>query len=216
MGCVLSLAAAVGAVAVVLALRLWLVLHSRVVVPRESVSLMAVAGSGGHTTELLRLLEHLSSAYSPRHYVIADTDDISARKIHAFELSRADRDPSNMAPGHHIHRIPRSREVQQSWLSTVLSTLHAAWLALPLTYRLKPDLVLCNGPGTCVPVCASALLLGVLGIKRVTIVYVESICRVEHLSLSGKILQHFCDHFVVQWPPLKKKYPKSVYLGRLV
>ncbi|KAM7055226.1 UDP-N-acetylglucosamine transferase subunit ALG14 isoform 2-T2 [Molossus nigricans] len=140
MGCVLSLAAAVGAVAVVLALRLWLVLHSRVVVPRESVSLMAVAGSGGHTTELLRLLEHLSSAYSPRHYVIADTDDISARKIHAFELSRADRDPSNMAPGHHIHRIPRSREVQQSWLSTVLSTLHAAWLALPLTYRLKPDL----------------------------------------------------------------------------
>lgn len=30
----------------VLALRLWLVLHSRVVVPRESVSLMAVAGSG--------------------------------------------------------------------------------------------------------------------------------------------------------------------------
>ncbi|KAM7055227.1 UDP-N-acetylglucosamine transferase subunit ALG14 isoform 3-T3 [Molossus nigricans] len=142
MGCVLSLAAAVGAVAVVLALRLWLVLHSRVVVPRESVSLMAVAGSGGHTTELLRLLEHLSSAYSPRHYVIADTDDISARKIHAFELSRADRDPSNMAPGHHIHRIPRSREVQQSWLSTVLSTLHAAWLALPLTYRLKPDLAL--------------------------------------------------------------------------
>nr|KAF6412645.1 ALG14 UDP-N-acetylglucosaminyltransferase subunit [Molossus molossus] len=96
MGCVLSLAAAVGAVAVVLALRLWLVLHSRVVVPRESVSLMAVAGSGGHTTELLRLLEHLSSAYSPRHYVIADTDDISARKIHAFELNRADRDPSNM------------------------------------------------------------------------------------------------------------------------
>lgn len=30
----------------VLAVRLWLVLHSRVVVPRESVSLMAVAGSG--------------------------------------------------------------------------------------------------------------------------------------------------------------------------
>lgn len=46
MGCVLILVAAAGAVAVVLALRLWLVLHSRVVVPRESVSLMAVAGSG--------------------------------------------------------------------------------------------------------------------------------------------------------------------------
>ncbi|XP_016071796.1 PREDICTED: UDP-N-acetylglucosamine transferase subunit ALG14 homolog [Miniopterus natalensis] len=216
MGCLLLLAAAAGAVAVVLALRLWLVLHSRVVVPRESLSLMAVAGSGGHTTELLRLLEHLSSAYSPRHYVIADTDEISARKINAFELSRADRDPGSMSPGHYIHRIPRSREVQQSWLSTVLTTLHSACLSFPLTYRLKPDLVLCNGPGTCVPVCVSALLLGVLGIKRVTIVYVESICRVEHLSLSGKILHHFCDYFVVQWPTLKQKYPKSVYLGRIV
>lgn len=35
----------------VLALRLWLVLHSPVVVPRESVSLMAVAGSGKYEAD---------------------------------------------------------------------------------------------------------------------------------------------------------------------
>lgn len=46
MGALLILAAASGAVAVVLALRLWFVLHSRIVVPRKSVSLMVVAGSG--------------------------------------------------------------------------------------------------------------------------------------------------------------------------
>ncbi|KAM8782500.1 UDP-N-acetylglucosamine transferase subunit ALG14 [Rhynchonycteris naso] len=216
MGCVLILAAAAVAVAVVLALRLWLLLHSQVVVPRKSVCLMAVAGSGGHTTELLRLLEHLSSAYSPRHYVIADTDDLSAQKIHSFERNRADRDPGTTIPEHHIHRIPRSREVQQPWLSTALTTLHAAWLSFPLTYRVRPDVVLCNGPGTCVPICASALLLGILGIKKVTIVYVESVCRVEHLSLSGRILHPISDYFLVQWPALKKKYPKSVYLGRIV
>ncbi|XP_066103350.1 UDP-N-acetylglucosamine transferase subunit ALG14 [Saccopteryx bilineata] len=216
MECILILAAAAGAVAAVLALRLWLVLHSQVVVPRKSVRLLAVAGSGGHTTELLRLMGHLSSAYSPRHYVIADTDELSAQKIHSFERNRADRDPGTMAPEHHIHRIPRSREVQQPWLSTVLTTLHAAWLSFPLTYRVRPDVVLCNGPGTCVPICASALLLGILGIKKVTIVYVESVCRVEHLSLSGRILLPLSDYFLVQWPALKKKYPKSVYLGRLV
>lgn len=76
--------------------------------------------------------------------------------------------------------------------------------------------VLCNGPGTCVPICVSALLLGILGIKKVIIVYVESICRVETLSLSGKILWHLSDYFIVQWPTLKEKYPKSVYLGRIV
>lgn len=210
------LAAVAGAAAVLLALRLWIVLHSRVVVPRESLSLMVVAGSGGHTTEILRLLEYLSNAYSPRHYVIADTDEMSAQKISSFELDRTDRDPSTRFPKYYIHRIPRSREVQQSWLSTVLSTLYSMWLSFPLTYRVKPDLVLCNGPGTCVPICVSALLLGILGIKKVIIVYVESICRVEHLSLSGKILFHLSDYFIVQWLTLKEKYPKSVYLGRIV
>ncbi|XP_062962890.1 UDP-N-acetylglucosamine transferase subunit ALG14 homolog isoform X1 [Cynocephalus volans] len=216
MGCVLLLAAAAGAVAVCLVLRLWIVLHSQGVTPRESLSLLVVAGSGGHTTEILRLLGSLSSAYSPRHYIIADTDEMSAKKINSFELDRADRDPSTMYTKYYIHQIPRSREVQQSWLSTVITTLRSMWLSFPLIHRVKPDLVLCNGPGTCVPIVVSALLLGILGIKKVIIVYVESICRVETLSLSGKILFHLSDYFIVQWPALKEKYPKSVYLGRIV
>ncbi|NXT97864.1 ALG14 transferase, partial [Buphagus erythrorhynchus] len=115
-----------------------------------------------------------------------------------------------------LDRIPRSREVRQSWISSVLTTLHSILYSLPLTYKRQPDLILCNGPGTCVPVCLSAFLLGLLRIKRTIIVYVESICRVETLSLSGKILYYFSDYFIVQWPDLKKKYPKSVYLGRIV
>nr|XP_044994330.1 UDP-N-acetylglucosamine transferase subunit ALG14 homolog isoform X3 [Jaculus jaculus] len=170
--CFVILAATMGAVTLVLILRLCIVLRSHDVKPRESLSLLIVAGSGGHTTEILRLVGSLSSAYSPRHYIIADTDTMSANKINSFEHDRVDRDSS--------------------------------------------ALVLCNGPGTCVPVCVSALLLGVLGIKKVIIVYAESICRVETLSLSGKILFYLSDYFIVQWPTLKEKYPKSVYLGRIV
>ncbi|XP_019812578.2 UDP-N-acetylglucosamine transferase subunit ALG14 [Bos indicus] len=217
MGGALILAAAAGALALLLlAVRLWVVLSPRAPVPRRSLSLLVVAGSGGHTTEMLRLLENLSNAYSPRHYIVADTDEMSTHKINSFEQIRADRNPSATFPEYYVHRIPRSREVQQSWLSSVLTTLYSMWLSFPLTYRVKPDLVLCNGPGTCVPICISALLLGILGIKKVIIVYVESICRVEHLSLSGKILFHLSDYFIVQWPTLKEKYPKSVYLGRIV
>ncbi|XP_047404573.1 UDP-N-acetylglucosamine transferase subunit ALG14 homolog isoform X1 [Sciurus carolinensis] len=216
MVCVLVLAAAIGAVAVVLLFRLWVVLQLQDVTPRASLNLLVVAGSGGHTTEILRLVGSLSSAYSPRHYVIADTDEMSANKINSFELDQANRDYNTMCTQYYIHRIPRSREVQQSWLSTVFTTLHSMWLSFPLVHRVKPDLVLCNGPGTCIPICISALLLGILGVKKVIIVYVESICRVETLSMSGKILFHLSDHFIVQWPTLKEKYPKSVYLGRIV
>ncbi|XP_077808864.1 UDP-N-acetylglucosamine transferase subunit ALG14 isoform X3 [Macaca mulatta] len=140
MVCVLILAAAAGAVAAFLILRIWVVLRSRDFTPRESLSILVVAGSGGHTTEILRLLGSLSNAYSPRHYVIADTDEMSANKINSFELDRADRDPSNMYTKYYIHRIPRSREVRQSWPSTVFTTLHSMWLSFPLIHQVKPDL----------------------------------------------------------------------------
>ncbi|XP_043861533.1 UDP-N-acetylglucosamine transferase subunit ALG14 homolog isoform X2 [Dromiciops gliroides] len=163
----------VGVIAALILLRLWFLLSfQKGGLQPVSVRVLVVAGSGGHTTEILRLLGSLSKDYNPRHYVLADTDKMSAVKIRLFEEKRAERD--------------------------------------------SESLVLCNGPGTCVPICASALLLGILGIKKVTIVYVESICRVETLSLSGKILYHFSDYFFVQWPALKGKYPKSVYLGRIV
>ncbi|KAJ6658438.1 hypothetical protein lerEdw1_020142 [Lerista edwardsae] len=116
---------------------------------------------------------------------------------------------------------------QKAMTGVVRSCIRAAQEAIPdpvvacpcgLLCFLKPGImeILCNGPGTCVPICISALLLKMLGLKRLTIVYVESLCRVENLSLTGKILYRFSDHFIVQWPALKEKYPKSVYLGRIV
>ncbi|XP_053929746.1 LOW QUALITY PROTEIN: UDP-N-acetylglucosamine transferase subunit ALG14 homolog [Cuculus canorus] len=177
------------------------------------LKLLVVAGSGGHTTEILRLLSCLSESYSPKHYILADSDNMSEVKIRSFEQKRSETFSGSQFT---LHRIPRSREVRQSWTSSVVTTLYSILYSLPLIYKLKPDLILCNGPGTCLPVCISALLLGLLGIKRTIIVYVESICRVETLSLSGKILYYFSDYFIVQWRDLKEKYPKSVYLGRIV
>ncbi|XP_036935465.1 UDP-N-acetylglucosamine transferase subunit ALG14 homolog isoform X1 [Acanthopagrus latus] len=180
---------------------------------KGSVAVLIVAGSGGHTSEILRVMECLSAAYTPRHYVIADTDRMSEEKICTLEnLNRhSDRDPQFT-----ICRIPRSREVHQSWSSSVISTLNALRFSLPLVFRLRPDMVLCNGPGTCVPLCAAGLLLGILGMKKVLIVYVESICRVQTLSLTGKILYPISDYFFVQWASLRDKYPKSIFLGRIV
>lgn len=94
--------------------------------------------------------------------------------------------------------------------------MNALWYSLPLVFRLRPDMVLCNGPGTCVPLCVAGLLLGILGMKKVLIVYVESICRVQTLSLTGKILYPISDYFFVQWSSLRDKYPKSIFLGRIV
>lgn len=44
--------------------------------------------SGGHTTEMIRLLGSLSVYYQPRIYVLAETDKMSAEKITSFEKNR--------------------------------------------------------------------------------------------------------------------------------
>ena len=42
------------------------------------------------------------------------------------------------------------------------------------------------------------------------------VVRRVQLSLSGKILVHFADQFLVQWPQLAERYPgKARYIGRL-
>ena len=43
----------------------------------------------------------------------------------------------------------------------------------------------------------------------------ESIARVRTLSLSGRLLLHVADHFLVQWPQLTQRYPKARFIGRL-
>ena len=177
---------------------------------------MAVLGSGGHTAEMLQLLSSMDLAsYAPRDYVLATTDHTSAQKIEAFEAERQRRG-AGPATEHKLLRLPRSREVGQSYASSALTTLHALVHSVAHVFAARPALVLCNGPGTCVPVAVAALLLRLLGVKYVAVVYVESVCRVETLSLSGKIMLRLADHFLVQWPQLVSAYPKARFIGRLV
>ena len=63
------------------------------------------------------------------------------------------------------------------------------------------------------PLCYAAFLYKVLGIMDTEIVFVESFCRVEKLSLTGKLLYYIADKFIVQWPQLAAKYPHTDYLG---
>ncbi|XP_014881075.1 UDP-N-acetylglucosamine transferase subunit ALG14 isoform X2 [Poecilia latipinna] len=140
-------------------LRVYFVLNSGSNHPpktRSHVAVLVVAGSGGHTTEIMRLMESLSAAYTPRHYVIADTDKMSEEKIVAFESSKPQ---SHADVQFTINRIPRSREVAQSWSSSVVSTLKALRYSLPLVFRLQPDVLLEVGT-TCLTLRCCVMVQG--------------------------------------------------------
>lgn len=67
----------------------------------------------------------------------------------------------------------------------------------------QPDVFVSTGALISIPV----LILGKLRKKKV--IFVESMARVEDLSLSGKIAYRFADVFVVYWESLARKYPKA-------
>lgn len=163
--------------------------------------------------KLLKGLD-LTNTYAPVDFVVADTDAMSIDKLKQFATSSAN------FTNYNVHAISRSRRVGQSYLTSVFTTLLAFCYALPLVWRLRPSLLLVNGPGTCLPICFIVFVLArvLCLLPRCRIVFVESICRVQRLSLTGKLFYwtRITSDFIVQWPELKQKYPRSVYLGRLV
>ncbi|KAK9842303.1 hypothetical protein WJX81_005535 [Elliptochloris bilobata] len=181
-------------------------------VPSRQVSTLIVLGSGGHTAEMLTLAAHLDKQhYSPRCYVVAATDRMGEAKANAAEACGR-----GVAEGQAcVCKIPRSREVGQSYVSSVWTTLVALCAAFSVVFSQRPELVLVNGPGTCVPICLAALVYRLVLWRRCLLVYVESIARVDTLSLSGKILYRIADCTFVQWPQLQRKYPRTLCVGRL-
>ena len=187
----------------------------------HTVSTMIVLGSGGHTSEMITLTSNLDRhVYQPIYYVASKTDTQSLSRVQEVERKNAyrenDGNSSNLLEQIQLFTIYRAREVHQSYITSIFSTFQAFIDSVSKVWKLKPDLIIANGPGTCVPIMIAGFLMRVFWIKtNVKLIFVESFCRVDNLSLSGKILYRFVNRFVVPWPQLQQKYPKAEYIGQI-
>lgn len=180
----------------------------------------SLCDAGGHTAELFRVMNELDRLkFAPRVYVVAKTDKLGAIKAQQHEQRWAcsDKEASTKHVNAAVHYIPRSREVGQSWATSVVSTAWSTIFAVSIIFKECPGLLLVNGPGTCLPLCVIAHMARCLGVINIRIVFVESIARTRLLSLTGKIIYHcgMSDLFLVQWPGLRQKFPRSQCLGRV-
>jgi len=74
--------------------------------------------------------------------------------------------------------------------------------------RQKPDLILSTGAGVAVPFLVFGKLLGC------RTVFVESITRIETLSLSARLALPFLDVLYVHWPQLQARYPRAELISQ--
>ncbi|KAI8872297.1 Alg14-domain-containing protein [Ramicandelaber brevisporus] len=203
----------------------------------KPAKLVVVLGSGGHTSEMLQLLQNLDfvNKYAHRTYVVAENDELSMEKARAFEAAKPSlmgsekkKSSSSSSSGNvsakaavegfdfEFRRVRRLRNVGESWYVVphrlVLQFLADAWFLV----RTRPDVVLCNGPGTSVPIALASYVPRALWIKWISLMYVESAARVKTISLAGAMIYPIADRFFVQWPELQKAYERSEYRGLLV
>ncbi|GJJ06666.1 hypothetical protein Clacol_000861 [Clathrus columnatus] len=134
-------------------------------------------GSGGHTSEALALLSSLNfEKYTSRTYFVSDGDNLSIERAMALEANK-----TNAVTHFDIIKIPRARKVHQSLMTT------------PSLRKSYPDVLILNGPGTCVMLCIAVYVGRFFMIQTPIVLYIESFARVKSLSLSGKLLRPFVD-----------------------
>ena len=191
----------------------------------DGAKLLVVIGSGGHTAEMVHILRSFlsdekkkknsrdfSNLFPKREYVFAVSDRTSVAKIERFEREEV------KAGEYRNHFVPRAREVGQSYFTSIFTTLLAFWHSWRVYWKTKPDAILTNGPGTCVPVILACFLGKVFGYNSACkVMYVESVARTRRMSLSGRLCYglRLADVVFVMWPQLKEKYPRSRYCGRI-
>ncbi|MBC7262856.1 MAG: hypothetical protein H5T64_00685 [Chloroflexi bacterium] len=154
---------------------------------------LVVLGSGGHTKEMIRLVDLLGPGYE-YSYLVAANDELSPQKIRI--------------PGP-VYKVTRPRWKTANLLVEVARTLLSALQSLVVLLIVRPRAIISSGPGPAVPVSFWGKLLGA------KVIFVETGSRVYELSTSGRILYRWADLFFVQWPELQAKYPRAIYAGRL-
>jgi beta-1,4-N-acetylglucosaminyltransferase len=158
------------------------------------VKLLVVLGEGGHSAELLNLVDLLEDRYD-YHYIVSKEDNLSASRI--------------KYPGP-VYSLNRPRGKSTGKLNAIFRTLFAGIESLWILLRIRPAAILSTGPAIAVPVSIIGKLLGT------RIIFVETGSRVRALSLTGRIMYRWADLFFVQWPQLAENLPRAIYAGRLV
>jgi UDP-N-acetylglucosamine:LPS N-acetylglucosamine transferase len=75
--------------------------------------------------------------------------------------------------------------------------------------ELRPAVILSTGAALAVPFAWVGRALGA------KVVYVESLTRIERVSLSCRLISPVINRLYVQWPELAERTPKARYAGNV-
>lgn len=148
-----------------------------------------VCSSGGHLSEMLKL-KKLFNEYD--YLLVTEKTEIT----------------ENLSDNYNMEFFkygPNKNKIKYIW-----AVIYNMFKSINILVKFKPKTVLTTGAQVGGIMCFFAKLFG----KKV--IYIESLAKVNSLSVTGKMVYPFANKFYVQWEDLAKKYKKAEYLGRLM
>ena len=157
--------------------------------------IFVVLGSGGHTSEMFRILMKADVPSGHRIcFIVGKDDNMSLQKAKTFCKIKS-------IPFEY-ETVIRPRRVHQPILFAIPTLLLSICQSVLLVAKHRPSIILTNGPALCVIIALAGRLLN-LSYNNPKIVYIESFARVYNLSLSGKCMEYLANKFYVQWPEIQ-------------
>lgn len=151
---------------------------------KRKVKLCFVASIGGHLEEIAQLQEIMQERDS---FLITEKNDFQEQSL----CSK-------------VYYVPHINRREKHFLWHFLKL----WLtSFQIFMTEKPDCIITTGALICFPISVISKVF------RRKVIYIESFARVHTASLTGKLMYHVADLFIVQSESLKEIYPKSVYCG---
>lgn len=146
------------------------------------------ASAGGHMNELQSILDH-SSMWPVEPSIYITTQEILAKKL------------SQKGKTYVIGECNRYHPFE---------ALKIIALGFKIFLVDKPDVIITTGSMPIAMICLVAKFF------RKKVIWIDSVVNIGCLSLSGRLMYHFADLFLTQWPENAEKFQKAKYAGAVL
>lgn len=147
-----------------------------------------ISSTGGHLSEMLQLKD-MFNRYDYRIITEKTKSNLKLKKYY----------------GNRINYLVYG--TKDHMLSYPFKLIYNCFKSLYLYLKIHPDYIITTGAHTAGPMCLIAKIFG----SRV--IYIETFANINTKTITGKLLYHVSDKFIVQWDSMKKLYPNSIVGG---
>jgi len=153
-----------------------------------NLKICAGASAGGHLNQLLKVLNYSEDWITQPSVYITTQPELAGK----------------------LEKRGRTYIIGECNRYHPLAAINIIFKGFVLMLKEKPDVIITTGSMPIAMICLVAKLF------RKKIIWIDSIANTERFSLSGRLMYHFADLFLTQWPHLAKTHRKAEYVGAIL